>query len=342
MFQSARVQLTLWYVLILMCISCAFSVAIYSVLTSEVQRVALLQRTRFEGKFRTWDMPARMQMSFSLPVIPTDADLFLESQRRIAVSLFVINGLILLASGWLSYFLAGRTLQPLQKAAQQQKQFITDASHELRTPLTALRTGLEVSLRDAGHLSVSAQAVLEETLDDVIRLQMLSERLLSFGQVEEQKTSLSVSDHSLGELVEEAFLQVRPLAHKKQITFEKKGGDFSVPVVRASFIQLLVILLENAVKYSEKKKEVIVKYRKKNGQVVVQIIDNGFGIAREDQEKIFERFYQVDHSRTRHPSSGFGLGLSLAREIARTHGLQLRVESNLGAGSTFSIIFPRS
>jgi len=140
MFKTARLKLTAWYLLIIMIISLSFSGLIYRLIDTEMNRFANSQRNRFERKL---DLPP------STPrVIFVDDDLIAESRRRLLINLLMINGVILVVSGSLSYFLAGKTLSPIQKMSEDQNRFISDASHELRTPLTALKSLFEVSLRD--------------------------------------------------------------------------------------------------------------------------------------------------------------------------------------------------
>ncbi len=340
MFQSARLKLTFWYLVILMCISLAFSLAIYSVLTQEVRRFAQDQRALFERRMRYGQMPSDLSLSMPLPAVTVDNSLMQSSQRRLAVSLFVINGLILIASGWLSYFLAGRTLSPIQQMLEQHKRFIADASHELRTPLTALRTSLEVALRNPRLRHVPSQQVLQETLLDVVSLQALSEQLLSFGKLEEQGESEEKQRTSTSELFALAVGRVSALAQQKNITLEHTKGAFEVSLQREASLQLLVILLENAIKFSDPGKSVQLSARKHQGYASFSVTDHGYGIDPQDVPHIFERFYQADRSRSKQELKGFGLGLSLARALAEKQGGRLAVKSTLGKGSSFTFLVP--
>ena len=143
MFQSARLKLTAWYLLIIMLVSIAFSVAIYRVLIAEFARVERMQRSR-----RTLQVPSELRR----PVI--DPEVLKESENRLRATLILINLIILGAAGGSGYFLAGRTLRPIKDMVEEQSRFITDASHELRTPLTSLKSEvIMISWRFANPIS---------------------------------------------------------------------------------------------------------------------------------------------------------------------------------------------
>ena len=133
MFQNARIKLTLWYLLIIMLVSFLFSIGVYKILTREVERFARIQRFRMERGFGENHV-----------ILPPnlDSDFVSETKERIAATLSTIDFVILIISGALGYFLAGKTLLPIKSMLDEQNRFITDASHELRTPLTALNSNI--------------------------------------------------------------------------------------------------------------------------------------------------------------------------------------------------------
>ena len=141
MFQSARIKLTLWYVLIIMIISGLFSLAAYNNLSYELARSIRAFR-RVQIQLPIFDL---REGNFD---IDSDQRLFDEARARLALELGLTNLIILIISGGASYFLAGKTLAPIEKMMEEQKQFVSDASHELRTPLTAMKTEIEVALRE--------------------------------------------------------------------------------------------------------------------------------------------------------------------------------------------------
>src|SRR5690349_4348223 len=141
MFENARLKLTAWYLVIIMAISLMFSCVIYTSINTEFQRFERIQLRIHEDIQEGFPIPPPR---FGRP----DPEMIEESRKRVVLILAVINVSILFLSGIAGYFLAGRTLKPIKKMVEEQRRFVTDASHELRTPLTALRSEIEVGLRN--------------------------------------------------------------------------------------------------------------------------------------------------------------------------------------------------
>jgi signal transduction histidine kinase len=307
MFNKARLKLTLYYLAIIMTISGFFSLFIYKSTTFELTRIQMRQGLR---------RPNQTDLLI-------DTDIIDETKGRIIVSLLTLNGLILLGSGVGGYFLAGKTLEPISKMINEQKDFISNASHELRTPLTSLKTEIEVGLRNKNINLAEAKDLLKSNLDDVNEMNKLSDYLLKLNKFQDDKTNLKLVTIDLSEIVRKSI-------GKKKIktNLEKTNinGD------EDSLIELVTILVDNAIKYGNKKDvSVIVK---RPGVLLVK--DKGIGISKEDIPHIFDRFYRGNKSREK---DGYGLGLSIANQIIKNHNAKIRVESELGKGSTFKVIF---
>ncbi len=170
MFERTRLKLTAWYLLIIMFVSISFSFIIYKVSTNEFERFAKKQKSRIEYRMQNFNPPP--------PPITLDPDLIVEVKKRILFLLAEINLFILITAGGLGYVLAGRTLKPIAAMVEEQNRFISDASHELRTPLTALKTSMEVNLRDKNLTLESAKKILNHNIEQVDKLQTLSDNLL--------------------------------------------------------------------------------------------------------------------------------------------------------------------
>ena len=261
MFQSARMKLTLWYLLIIMAVSIAFSTVIFVGSTTEFDRVLRAQEYRLSHpEFRVRSLPGNIfQLQSDDGHDRIDPQVISEAKNRLLIELIGVNTVILLLSAVAGYFLAGRTLRPIQLMVDEQKRFITDASHELNTPLTSLRTTIEVNLRSKELSIQKAKDVLKSNLEDVGSLQLLSEELIGLTQYEELPPVVSSASIALDESLSEAIRIVEPLSKKKKIVFSEEGSGGQIMADKKSITQLFVILFDNAVKYSPSGRKVSIK-----------------------------------------------------------------------------------
>lgn len=269
-----------------------------------------------------------------------DPDLINETKHRLIVILLTVDGVILVASGLLGYLLAGRTLEPIKIMVDEQNRFITDASHELRTPLTALKSSLEVHLRDKDLTLTDAKTLIKESITDVNKLQSLSDELLQLAQYQKPNGNIVFAKISLLELVNEVIRKITPVARKKNIAIVTKIKDYEIEGNKHGLHDMLIILLDNAIKYSPSNKDVIISTGKSHGQVNISIKDHGIGIDPKDIPYIFDRFYRADRAKSKTTVSGYGLGLSIARKIVSIHSGTIAVKSELNKGSKFIIKLP--
>ena len=228
----------------------------------------------------------------------------------------------------------------LENAFESQKQFIQDASHELRTPIAIAQTNIEV-------LEMDNKATIKdyERLKDILKMNLermstLSEKLLLLSESEQGKANWAMVE--LAPLLTELAAEFKTKAGESGINVELASIESSLPVLGDAFRlkQALVNLVDNAIKYNRPGGEVKISARADDAQVIIEIKDNGIGISQADQQRIFERFYRVDKSRSR-TQGGSGLGLAIVKKIAEEHGGTVSVESTLGEGSTFRITLPR-
>ncbi|PIZ64055.1 hypothetical protein COY16_00285 [Candidatus Roizmanbacteria bacterium CG_4_10_14_0_2_um_filter_39_13] len=341
MFHSARIKLTLWYLLIIMTVSMAFSAIIYGFTDREVHRFATMQRQRIQerlesDKFFFGDRPRVMPHIMEI----SDEELITEVQSRTLISLGIVNGIILLVSGGLGYFLAGKTLRPIGQMLYEQNRFISDASHELKTPLTSLKSAFEVFLRDKKPKLDDAQELIQESLLDVNRLQHLSESLLSLAQFEKPHDPHIMTKVDLKKSIESTIKKVRVLAQKKKIKIISELEDLSTVADQYSLPEIWMILLDNAIKYSPENSTIMVILKKSGNYAEVHISDQGIGIAKKDSEHIFDRFYRADSARSKQKGNGFGLGLAIAKKILEHHSGSISAENNSPKGTTFIVKLP--
>lgn len=348
MFRSARLKLTGWYLLIIMFISLLFTGLIYQGIRSELETSYRQAELRLRAQELGIRLPPRIPPHFERmrpefqditprPALLADLQAI---KQRVIFFLLLINGMILVVSGGAGYFLAGKTLEPIEEAMEEQKRFVADASHELRTPLTALKVSTEVALRDKELSTKEARKALKSNLEDVDSLQALTDNLLSLAQYEKGDNDFVFEQVNLAEIIENAHKKILPLAKKKYITIEIGAVGAIIEADKTSLEKMMLIFLDNAVKYTPKKGQAIVTANQDNKHVFIQIKDTGTGIDQKDIHHIFDRFYRVDQSRSKSKIPGFGLGLSMAKKIIDLHKGSIDVSSILDQGTTFTIRLP--
>jgi two-component system sensor histidine kinase CiaH len=328
--RSATGRLAMTYLAIIMLMSIGFSTVLYNTSSSQLGRQIPNQ--------------ALVGGSFSPNGFGSDVQSFLqqridEGRQALLVRLIWLNVLALVAGATVSYYLARRTLRPIEESMEAQTQFVSDASHELRTPLTAIRASNEVAMRKAKLSLQDANQVIKQNAEDVIKLQELTDGLLRLAN-NSDLAKHKLTPIPLQEAAAEAMNQVVQLAQAKDITVNDEVANIKVLGNKQSLVQVITILLDNAIKYSEAKATVTVDSAVKGRFVHLNIRDNGIGIRSADLPHIFKRFYRVDRSRSKDQRDGYGLGLSIAAKLVeQTHG-EILVTSTPGQGSIFTIKLP--
>ena len=228
----------------------------------------------------------------------------------------------------------------LENSFESQKQFIQDASHELRTPIAIAQTNIEVLEMDDKVTVKDYERLMNILKMNLERMSTLSEKLLLLSESEQGKANWSTVE--LAPLLTELTTEFKTKAGETSINLELVSIETDALVFGDVFRlkQALVNLVDNAIKYNRPGGEVKISASADDAQVVVEIKDNGIGISQSDQQRIFERFYRVDKSRSR-AQGGSGLGLAIVKKIAEEHSGTVSVESTVGEGSTFRITLPR-
>lgn len=248
---------------------------------------------------------------------------------------------IMLAAGG-GYYMAAKNIKPLEILFAREHEFAADASHELRTPLTVLSLGVE-SLQndDESKLSGFAQEVLRDMQHETKYMSRLIEALLTLARGDEENTPLARAKVDLTEVAVKVCNKMRPLAAKKGLELEYAAGDAPQVFIlgdKNKMEQLLIIFIDNAIKYSESG-TITVTVEADSMHAVIKVMDEGIGISESDAQKIFERFYRVDKARSR-AAGGFGLGLNIARIIVVRHGGTVSVKPRSPHGSIFTVRLP--
>ena len=244
----------------------------------------------------------------------------------------------------------------LDQSFRQIKQFSSDASHELKTPLTILKGEVEVMLRKE-RTPQEYQQTLKSNLEEINRMSQIVEDLLILSKADTGDIRLNKEDISLAEILNEVVAQMDMLAKSKRLHLSTSNHHQDIHIFGDALRirELFINLIENGIKYTEEGGSIHIALQKENELLVgnpadrmkrekeefakIIVSDTGIGIAKEDQEKIFDRFFRVDKARSRE-QGGSGLGLSICRWIVEAHQGEIKVESELGKGSSFIIILP--
>ena len=244
---------------------------------------------------------------------------------------------VLIASA-IGYFMAGRALFPLKEAYDKQKQFAADASHELRTPLAVVMASADLLLADPSIKEPFLRQVLEDLKSEVKKMTNLVSDLLMVARSDNNALKMKIQRLDLTEILKQVIRTMTPIAEKKNISLA--GENFRKVLLNADeqrIKQLAIILVDNAIKYTPEGGAVLVRLESvDNTRAVFAVMDSGIGIAPEDLDKVFERFYRVDKARSRE-MGGNGLGLAIAAEIVKMHDGKISVASKFGEGTKFTV-----
>jgi two-component system, OmpR family, sensor histidine kinase CiaH len=237
-------------------------------------------------------------------------------------------------------FLANRALVPIRQAFARQRQFTADASHELRTPLSLIRANAEMLARDGSRLPGEDVELVGEIIEETDRLNRLVGDLLTLARADAQTLQLQERPLDLRTVVEEVHEDLERIAEAKGISSTVNlDGPVNIHGDPGRLRQLLLILLDNALKYTDAGGRVDIGLQRTNGHAHLTVSDTGVGIPAEDLPHIFERFYRVDQARE-HEGGGTGLGLAIAKWIVQAHHGTIKVDSQPGTGTRFEIDLP--
>ena len=232
-----------------------------------------------------------------------------------------------------------RMLSRLEEAFARLRRFTADASHELRTPLTVIQSVGEVALQE--NLDAAAyRDRIGSMLEEVNRLSRLVDSLLTLTRADAGALAMRRNEIDAARLAAQAVEDMRPLAEEKHqdLTLSAEGPVL-VRADEATLRLALVNLLDNAIKYTPPSGAIAVRSWIRGNEALIEVMDNGVGVPIEHADRIFDRFYRVDQSRTGQ-AGGAGLGLAIAKWAAEANGGRIELESREGGGSTFRLVFP--
>lgn len=249
----------------------------------------------------------------------------------------VVGAVMLIILFFTSRFFANRSIQPVKEAFDKQKQFIADASHELKTPLAIISTNADVLLSNKEDTIQEQSKWLHYIKSETERMASLTSDLLYLTEMDDSKTSMIFAKFNMSDAVENIILTMEAVIFEKQLTLEYDiEPNLSVYGSSEQIKQVVMILLDNAVKYTNPKGTVTLSLRKQHNDVLLSVSNTGDGIAPEHLSRIFDRFYRTDASRAR-KQGGYGLGLAIAKSIVEQHKGKIYAKSVTGASATFYV-----
>lgn len=260
------------------------------------------------------------------------------SARQYITTILLTIGMVLVGS-WL---LSKAAIRPIQEAWQKQLDFTADASHELRTPVAVIQTNLELVMDSPKETVESQMKWLKNIEAENRRMAKLLEDLLTLSRADTNQQVLEIETFMFDEILTEVLIPLEPVADRKNLALEVNiHNKIAFHGDRKRIKQLIIILVDNALKYTDSSGTVAVSLTRSEKALSLTVSDTGPGIEREHLKKIFDRFYRVTKTRNLN-QDGSGLGLSIAKWIVQEHGGTIQVASSPGAGTVFTVSLPNN
>lgn len=228
-------------------------------------------------------------------------------------------------------------LTEIRRLEQVRRDFISNLSHELRTPLAAIKAVVDTLADGAIDDREAAQEFLQAVNGEIVRLTVMVDDLLQLSRIESGAMQLRRREVSVRDMLLECVARVLPLAERKQLRIEYSGGDLTADVDPAELSRAVTNLLSNAVKFLEPGDNIWLSSWATDGDLIIEVRDDGPGVERADLPRLFERFYKGDKART---TEGAGLGLAIVKHIVQAHGGTVAAASVAGRGACFRLRLP--
>ena len=270
-----------------------------------------------------------------------DMEFYSQAAFTTLFKLLCVAVLLFALACYFGYWLAGRNIQPISEMYGRQMQFTADASHEMRTPLAVMALATQGLKEDEeSRYSDFAKESIEMLQNETQRMSRLTENLMALARGDEGNAPVPMQMVNITELCARVGQQLKLLAQEKGIALRTHVDD-SLELLgdETALNRLLIILLDNAIKYSPAATNIDFIVTKSKNNVLFVVQDEGCGISDEDKEKVFDRFYRVDKARSR-SQGGLGLGLSLAHAIVRQHQGEIRILDNKPCGTIMQVLLP--
>lgn len=278
------------------------------------------------------------EIAFNQLFINIDAEqTIIENFRKLMIVCILIFIILSISA---SYFLSKKMMKPIIQSWDKHNQFVEDASHELRTPLTIIQNKLELLLMAPQEKIIDKFEYIALSLSETRRLSRLTSDLLTLARADSNETKFTKQPININDFIKTVSLPYIEIAESQDKHFWLNlNCDITLQADKVRLHQLLVILFDNALKYTNESDSIGVKAYADEQKVIIEVIDTGHGIKEENIQFIFDRFYREDKSRSRE-TGGSGLGLSIAQWIVATHSGTISAIKNHTEGTTFKVKLP--
>ena len=256
-----------------------------------------------------------------------------QSVANILNVLVIATIIIIFISIIISFILSNRTLKPIIESWNRQTEFVQNASHELRTPLTIIQAKQELLLQEPNKKIIDKSKDITVCIKETRRLSRLIKELMTLARADSNKLELVKEVFNLDDLIKEViepYIEIAKM-QKKKIDLELKSKK-EIKADKNKITELLIIILDNAIKYTGENDSINIKSYYKDGKIHIEIADTGIGIGKEAIKHVFERFYREDKARSRE-TGGNGLGLSIAQTIVQAHNGSIKLINNEPKGT---------
>ena len=303
--------------------------------------VRVFTKTDERGNRTKVMMTAKAVLAPPLPpqtvFVGKDVTAMYNGMEKATSALAVLGVIALTFAAGIGYVLSGGAMKPVREAYERQRQFAADASHELRTPLAVVLASADLLRSDTSITSPFLKQVIEDVRDEVKKMTKLVGDLLTVARTDGKANQLKISHMDIVSAARQTVRIMRPFAEKKDIVIEEVlPKKLEIYADEQKIRQLILILVDNAVKYTQEHGKIKVSLMAEKGEIHLTVADNGIGIEPEHRERIFDRFYRVDKARSRR-MGGNGLGLAIARGIVEAHHGEISLESAVNEGTTFHV-----
>lgn len=320
-FRQARLKLTAFYALSVFLIVVVFSLGVYFFYSGNI-----VGNIELEGENAVSERALEQE--------------FVNSARQgLKATLLGVDlsaTLVAVIAGWL---LAGRTLRPLQTSMQKHRRFVSDAAHELRTPLSVMKAGLETVNTGSGPTLDDYLHLDRDLSEEIDRMTVLTNDLLFLARGDQAALASDFQQIDLTEICVRQVKMVGRYAGQQGVKLRSSiGPGIAIQGDEGQIERLVLNLLKNAIDYNHLSGEARLSLKAVGKKAVMAVADTGIGISREELSRVFGRFYKADGARRR-SGGGAGLGLSIAREIVRAHGGEVKIDSSIGEGTTVTAVF---